>query len=481
MKKMLMGFVGLLLVGCGAQNNITFSSQMGSCRDGVNGAPYCMAMTIQNNSGGQNWINSTNFPISNLSLSLGGAANVNYPSSQGSRFDPNNCLGSTISPGGQCTFYLQLNAESAAVGSHVPVVITANYTVNNTLFGSLSGSGNSSGSSSTTVYQTPALMISDTSGLIESYSIFGLSMPYHGESSEYKAYANANDSYYGFLYLSGNNGIYLSNESGYVANATNNSSTIVGAKNLIIYGTTLYATPSNLTSLPSVYSAGIMQESFAWSSYATGLNASVVPNVSANNGSVLYFANSGAIVQVCNPNSLGTNCAQEGIAVRSGSTLASSVSALGFSQLGTSTGGVSLTGVIAGTDVGLFAESGTSSSPANGWIPFVNESGTEIGGKIVKIVADNNFNVYAADNDGWIYITGNGSGNVAYQMANLGPVAANIVAMAVDVSGQNLYIGTSSSDIYVCLINGGGCNKAISSTGFQQLLGLNIITSLTNY
>lgn len=483
MKKLLSLVSGLLLVACGGQNNIQFSSQMGQCRDGVNGAPYCMAMTIQNNAGGQNWINNTNFPISNLSLSIGGMGNINYPVTQGSLYDPNNCLGSTISPGGQCTFYLQINSESAAVGSHIPVVLTANFTVNDSLFGGISGSGNSSGSASTTIYETPALMLSSSQGMLESYSAFGLGLPYHGESSEFQANVAANDNYYGFLYLGGNNGIYFSNESGYIGNATNGSSTIQGAGNLIVYGTTFYATPNNLTSLPSVYTAGLLQESFGWSSYATGVNPSTKANVSTNNGNITYFS-SNSIVQICNPTSAGgSNCSQEGIALNY------TINALAFSQLGTSVGGIPLTGVMVGTESGLFAESGNFSSPANGWIQFVDSAdGTPISGKIVKMVADNNFNIYIADGDsGWIYIARNGGGNTAYRMVNLGPVAPNIVTMAVDLTGQDLYVGTAGGDVYGCTILGGACTQIIqgSKTGLTTsgalLLNLNIITSLTSY
>lgn len=480
MKRLLALVSGLLLVACSGNANIQFQTQMGQCKDGVTQAPYCMSMTIQNNAGGQNWINSTNFPISNLSLAVGGVNNINYPTSQGSLYDPNNCLGSTISPGGQCTFYLQLSSESAAVGSHVPVVVTASYNINNTLFGGLSGNGNSSGSSSTTVYETPALMLSSNQGWIESYSIFGLGLPYRGESSEYTAYVAANDNYYGFLYLGGNNGVYFSNESGYVGNATKSSTTFQGASNLVISGTTIYATPQNLSSLPSVYTSGLVQESFNWSQYATGVSTSTLPNISTNNGSVLYFT-SGSVVQICNPTaSGGTTCAQEGLAP------GGNIKALGYTQLGSSTSGTVLTGVIAGTSAGLFAESGTASSPANGWIQFVDESGNAISGTIVSITRDINSNVYIADNNGWIYVTGNGSGNVAYQMANLGgAVAANIVVMTVDVTGQNLYLGTSGGNVYACSILGGSCSQIIqgSKTGFgsASLLGLNLITSLTNY
>ncbi len=479
MKRLLALISGLLLVACSGNANIQFSSQMGQCKDGITQAPYCMAMTIQNNAGGQNWINSTNFPISNLSLAVGGVNNVNYPTSQGSLYDPNNCLGGTISPGGQCTFYMQLSSESAPVGSHLPVIVTASYTINDTLFGGLSGSGNSSGSSSTTVYETPALMLSSTQGWIESYSIFGLGLPYRGESSEYTAYVAANDNYYGFLYLGGNNGIYFSNESGYVGNATKSSSTLTGAGNLTVSGTTIFATPINISTLPGIYSAGLIQESFNWATYVTsGLNTATKSNVSATNGSVFYYT-TGQFVQACGPISTTTNvCATEG-------QLISGITSLGYSQLGATAGNVALTGLVVGTANGLFAESGTGYSPTNGWVQFIDESGNYINSNINKITADSYNNLYIADNLGNIYITGSGQGNKATKMANLGIVSPGIVAMVADLSGQNLYLGTAGSNVYACAILGGSCTQIIqgskTSFGSANLLGLNIVTSLTNY
>ena len=482
MRKLLIICAGIILSACGVQNNITYSTQMGQCPDGVTGAPYCMAVMIQNNSGGQNWITNTNFAINQLSLSVTGASNVGYPSSQGSSYDPNNCLGSSIVPGGKCTFYLWLTAESVPVTQHQPIQITANYNVNTNLF----GGGGSNASSSTTVYQTPALMLSTKNGgYVESYSYFGLSVPYRAES-ENVAIANANDNYYGFLYLAGNNGIYLSNESGYIANATRSSATIRGASNLIFNGTTLFATPSNVTTLPSVYRAGIIQESFVWASYATGLNP-VQSNVSAKNGVALYFAQSNTpSVTLCNPTaSSGSGCANEAQSIPG----ASVINALGYTRLGTATTGSILTGLIAGTDNGLWAESGISNSTANQWVQFNISGDTRtLGSNIVSIVTDKSSNVYVADDTGRIFIIAPNAGNTATQMTNWDSlVGSSIVTMVYDNAAQAMFVGMANSDIYECyktLLSPACGSKPIiygSQSGISSLLGLNIVTSLTNY
>ena len=482
MKKLLIICSGLILSACGVQNNITYTTQMGQCPDSVTGAPYCMGVTIQNNSGGQNWITNTNFAINQLSLSVTGATNVGYPSSQGSSYDPSNCLGSTISPGGKCTFYLWLTGESVPVGKHLPIQINATYNVNTNLF----GGGGSSYSSSTTVYQTPALMLSTpNSGSVESYSYFGLSLPYRAES-ENIANANANDNYYGFLYLAGNNGIYLSNESGFIANATKSSSTIRGASNLVFNGTTLFGTPYNVSTLPNVYRAGIIQESFVWTSYATGLNP-VRNNISAKNGVALYFAQSNTpSVTLCNPTaSSGSGCANEAQAIPGSSV----INALGYIQLGIATNGSILTGLVAGTDNGLWAESGISNSTANQWIQFNISGDTRtLGSNIVSIVTDKSSNVYVADDTGRIFIIAPNAGNTATQMSNWDSlVGLSIVTMVYDNAAQAMFVGMANGDIYECYktMLSPACGSAPviygSKSGMSQLLGLNIVTSLTNY
>jgi hypothetical protein len=210
--------IGILcmITGCGVENNITFSTTQGNCADGSTNASYCMAIQIQNNNGGQNYINSTNYPINNLTLSVSGASNVGYPTAQGSSNDPNNCLGSTINPGSSCTFYLWLTGESFPVGAHVPITITANYTVNNTLPWVTSSN---TASSSLTVYETPGLQISNKTGYVQVYNNSGFNNAYWAES-ETIANAVVHDNYYGFLYLAGNNGIYFSGNNTYAGNAT---------------------------------------------------------------------------------------------------------------------------------------------------------------------------------------------------------------------------------------------------------------------
>lgn len=477
MKNLWISVLLSLLLGCSAQNNITFTTVTGSCADGTVNAPYCMAVTLQNNNGGQNWITNTNFPISGLTLTVSGPSNVGYPTSQGSNYDPNNCLGSNISPGQTCTFYLQLTGESAAVGTKPAVTINANYTVNNVLFGN---SGTSS-TSSTTVYETPSLLISNSLGWVESYNVNGLSLAYRGESESVNN-ANANDNYYGFLYLAGNNGIYLSGNGTYAGNATNNSSSIKGAGNLLINGQTVYATPTGSLST-SVYNANLQQESFNWQQYANGL-VSVANNVSTLSGSRVFIAQvSIASVYLCNPTSgTGNSCTPEGVNIPANplSINASTISTLAFGNLGTLSTGVA-TGLVAGANNGLWVESGTLGAASNQWLPvYLSGTSQPLTNSILKISADAFLNLYVADVAGNIYRVAVSGGNFATPMTNWSAIQGQtVVAMVYDNSGSQLYIATNSGNIYGCLV-AGSCTQLLSGNYPGSLFGLNIVTSLTS-
>lgn len=470
----------LVIVACGVQNNITFSTQTGNCADGTTNAPYCMGVTIQNNSGGQNWITNTNFPINNLTLNVSGPSNVGYPTSQGSNLDPNNCLGSSISPGGSCTFYLWLQGESAAIGQKPAIGLTANYSINDTLF----GGGSSSASASLTVFELPSLLISTSTGWVESYNVnngFSSSANYHGES-ENVVNAYTNDNYYGFLYLAGNNGIYLSGNGNYVLNATNQSTSIKGASNLLINGQTLYAIPTGSLST-SVYSAGIQKESFSWQTYASGLT-NAATNVSAINGSRIFVGQSNVpSVFVClNPTgSSTTSCVAEGTPVPG----ASSLNVLAYSNLGTANGGqTALTGVVAGANNGLWVESGTVGTATNSWLPVYLSATTQITNSISKIVADNSLNLYIVDANSNFYVMTANGGNSATAKTNWTlPSGTSVAAMVYDNTGQTLYVTTPSGLIYGCsnLAGGGACTQVGQAALSPNVTGLSIVTSLSSW
>ena len=466
MKKLSLMISTLFIAACGVENNINFSTTQGNCADGSTNAPYCMAVTIQNNNGGQNYINSTNYPINNLSLSVSGASNVGYPSAPGSSYDPNNCLGSTINPGSSCTFYLWLTGESLPVGSHTSISINANYNVNNTLPWVTSSN---SASSSLTVYETPGLQISNKTGYVQVYNNNGFNNAYWAES-EANAYTNTNDNYYGYLYLAGQNGIYYSGNGTYAGNATGGSTSIKGAINLLINGQTLYGIPYASSLSSSVYSAGVQNESFSWTQYATGLN-NPTTNVSAISGTRLFFATS-ANAYVCTQNSGGNNCVQEGISLNGGN-----ITALGYTTLSPLNGSV-LTGVVAGNGSGLWVESGTIGSSANSWSAVTTSNGGAVASSgVVKIVADSNNNLYIAATNGTFYQLPVNGTNIATQYAW---TVTNPIAMVVDNAASELYIATSGGAIYACPLTSGTSCTQVGNSIFTNILGLNIITQLTS-
>jgi hypothetical protein len=469
-KNYFLSLCAITLGGCGVQNNLSFTTQTGNCYDGTTNAPYCVGVTLQNNSGGQNFITSTNFPITGLSLSLTGASNVGYPSSAGSNYDPNNCLGSGIAPGQSCTFYLQLTGESVPVGQAQAITLTANYTINSDLFG---GSG-SNGSTSLALTQTSNLLLSNTTGWVEPYSINGLAAAYHGESENINN-ATINDNYYGLLYMAGNSGIYISGNGNYITNATNQSNSIKGASNLLINGQALYGVPTGALS-NSVYNASIVTESFNWQQFATGI-PSVATNVSAINGNKIFIAQSViAAVEVCSIFAGSSNCIPEGVTIPG----ASSITALGFSYLG-NLNGSSTTGVVAGANNGLWIESGIIGSSNNGWVQAVY-SGTmdPITNSIVKIVADSGLNLYIADAAGHIYYLPINGGNSVTQKTNWSAVQGQtITAMVYDNSGSTLYVATQSGNVFACgNLIGGSCNLLLQNVFTNNLSGLNIVSSL---
>ena len=458
----------LLVSACAVQNNVTFATQTGNCADGSFNAPYCMAITIQNNNGGQNLITNTSFAISDLTLSITGPSNVGYPTSSGSSFDPSNCLGSSIAPGASCTFYLWLNGESAAVGTKPPVVVNASYTINNSLFGGSTTTANSS----VTVYETPSVLITNSSGLVEEYNANGYSLPYHGESGEVVVNSVANDNYYGYLYLAGNNGIYLSGNGNYVVTATETSSSIRGASNLLINGQSIYGVPVGSLA-GSVYNAGLQNESFAWTQYATGLSSTAY-NIATLSGTKLFFTQSASpSVFICNQSSVsGNNCNNEGVQIPN----ATNITALAFSNLGSSNG-VPLTGLIAGASNGLWVESGVLGLSINQWLQ-VQVGSSAITNSIVKITSDNNLNSYIVDASNKFYLLAVNGSNLATQISSwVLPVGQAVAGMVYDNAGQQLFVTTASGLLYAC-VNQGACNP-LGSSGLSSVGSLSLVTALT--
>src|SRR5579863_8605653 len=144
----------LILSACSGNTSLSYTFQQGSCPNGVNKAPYCMAVTATNNGGGgQTWITSSSYGISGLAITTTGASNVQTPSTSKAAMDPNNCTGTTLAPGKNCVFYLKINYESFPTTSSEAVNVNMTYTLNNNLF----GGGSTTGNSSFTIFQVTNL------------------------------------------------------------------------------------------------------------------------------------------------------------------------------------------------------------------------------------------------------------------------------------------------------------------------------------
>lgn len=466
----IIGSIGSLLTACGVENNVSFSLAQGNCADGTTGAPYCMQVTIQNNSGGQNYINSTNFPISNLQLTVSALANnVNYPVTSGSALDPNGCLNSTISPGSSCAFFLQLTGESVPVGQKQAINISANYTINSTLFGTSSENA----SSSTTVYQRPALIAVNSNGRAMNYSESGVSSVYAAESGSATVNASTNDNYYGFLYLATNNGLYLSGNQTYQYNMIES---LTGVSNMVVNGTVGY--PVSTTGY--IYNSSIKPlSSLYWSNYAA------TPNNVSNNTAIMalgkLFLSSGSFVYLCNSSSSSpSGCNSEGV------SLGSNVLSIGYSPLGFATSpSVSLTGLVVGTQNGLFVESGVLGSQTNGWLPvyLLAQTSQAVNASITKIISDNQQNLYIADINNVIYKMSPSGGNYASTMATINSSYGQVKAMVYDNAGQVLYVGTDGGYVFGCILQNNGsfdCGTPVANNIFANtLFGFNIVSSLS--
>ncbi|MCC2644795.1 MAG: hypothetical protein K0R94_573 [Burkholderiales bacterium] len=469
-----------VLSGCGSGNTaLSYTFLQGSCPGGVNKAPYCMAVTLNNSSGGgQTWITSSSHGISNLTISTTGAQNIQTPSTSPT-MDPNNCTGSTIAPGGNCTFYLKINYESFATTSNEPVNVNLNYTVNDTLF----GDGNSGGSSTFTIYQVTNLYAAQSNGYV---GIFNIVNPagtnFLAESASDPINTSATDtSSYGFLYLGGNNGIYvLGNESGNESSSPSISSGVFSGavSNLFSFSSSLYAVPSTLTS-SSIWSYTFSTQTWATSS-TYNLATAIVPNAYAlSSGGLIYLASKNQIFICGGGSGSSTNCSPDGVSTNSGSG-PGNVNAIAFPNSGSSP----FTGFYVGGTNGLFAESGTASSQNNTWVAV---PGITAGNSITAMTSFNS-NLYAADNMGNIwyvpntYVAGSTIPPAATLAAN---VSGSISAIIVDGVGGILYFATTSggsSTVYGCNISASPstCKPVPSSSSLYPVVSLSIASQLVS-
>ncbi len=468
----------LIITACGVNNDVSVSTIQGACPS-ESYAPYCMSVTVQNNSGGQNWINSTNFPINDLTMTLSGATNVASPATNTSLTDPNNCINTTISPGESCTFYFMINAEAYAVQSQENINTTLSYTVNNTLFG---GSDNTY-TSSFTVNQNTNLYIMGSNAVLWIYNSGGINS-YIAESTPPVLSIAADNTQYGLLYLSTNNGVYSYGLQTTSSAINPSQSGLSGVNNLFTFNGSLYAASTNTNA------AGIWSYSLSGESWNNGGSAlyQAGQTVFANNvntvstSSNLYLSGNGGsagysnIVYDCSINTTSTGtCATEGRVLDEESSQAL-VYALGY---GTTVS--PLSGLYAGTSLGLFAEIGSGSN--SNWIHVSSDESQSITNSINSIVVSANGALYAGDQSGNIWVID----SKPLQASKFTTLAgASITKMILDVNGNMLYfIGKSTSGygLYSCSLESATCSTptTINTTAFSgvEIVGLAIASQLS--
>ncbi len=471
--------IGLFILnGCGSSNNVTFTTQGGQCANQTNTGPYCMGIVIQNNSGGtggQNWINSTNFPISQISYTISGVSNVLTPAtnSAGSTnsMDPNNCAGSTIQPGGTCEFYVQINKEAFGVQSQESVNISISYTVNDTLFGGSTNTGNAN----ITLYELTNLYIGQNNGYMNVYnnawSNYG-----HVESADTIAAIAADTNNYGNIYLGGTLGVYpFGITTNAIAGSSISSSTYpTGSNNLFSTGASLYV--AQLSSSNNVINSySFSGESWGAQPYGSGsFTGQQIANANAYIGSNTYIATSnGSIngITVC-LSSVSNTCQSEGTNGISGTI--TSIAYLGTSIAPTS-------GLYAGSNNangGLFYESGSTPNQSATWAPVTGESYA-----ITAMTSSiSNNEIYVGDANGQISVITTESPTIAIFLESV-PVTP-ILYMVYDNNGGVIYVA-SSNQLYACDPAGAGCintNYTIqnSSTVTGMTIGSMLVDSLNN-
>lgn len=457
--------------GCGLQTNITVTTTNGSCATGQSNAPYCLAVTLQNNSGGQNWISNTNYPLTDVSVSVSGANNVLSPASSSS-MDPNGCTSNSTDPGSSCTFYLQINQEDYAVGSQTPVTVTINYTINDGLSAVFGGSsGGSTYSYSFTVNEYANLYVVEQSGTnnVSIYNNSGISnYTVESTSSTTVQSAAVDNSSFGYVWLATSQGMY------WFGNGNSSGSTVYNP-----YGTTsinniftsqpspFESSSSSPTTMYGVAGSSLYAFTFstlAWGSAITATSSSLMNNVNAisSSGSYALLATSSQVF-ACPTTSGSSGCSNE----------ASSIS--GIADLGFVTSSASgYTGLYIATTGGLYVESGSFPSTTNGW-EQVTESG--IGGSYINAVAtDDSGGLYAGGTSGDIwYVDGASTPTVATWIYN---VSNSVTGLVFDNIGNTLYL-TAGSVLYECDFSSGSSCSSLGSVGSNTVVGLFIGSSLS--
>lgn len=466
----------LLLTGCGQNTGISINTIQGQCPSGPVNAPYCMSVQIVNNggnNGGQQWITSTNFPISDFTLSVNGATNVLSPATS-TATDPNNCAGTNVSPGSSCTFYLQINNEAYSTLTNESININLSYTIKNQLFGA-----GENQSTSFTVYEITNLYAVNQNGYVNIINGIGndnnINNNYYYAESNDIIYSSAVDTTsYGFLFLGGGLGIYqVGGESGNESTSPSISpSTFSGIiNNLFTQGGNLYASPLGSSS-PTIWSYGLSNQTWSTTAaYQLG-NTNLVNNANAVSPSgVIYLANSNQVFSCGTATSAtSTNCTTEGPST----TAQGSIQAIGFPNGGTTP----YTGLFIGTNNGLYAESGTlGNGNTNSWIPVV-ESGLTTPVPAINTMLSYNGNLYAGDVNGGVWQIESTSTN-AISATSVTILPGAITAMCIDTVANVMYL-VANNTLYAWVI---GSQSPPTNTGItfsSKIVGLNIASQLVS-
>ena len=400
----------VLVDGCSSGNsaNISVNTVNGICP--IGNAPYCMSVQIVNNANGQNYINNSNYPISNVTVQVNAPrGNISSPTTDAT-LDPNNCQNSTIAPGGSCTFYLRLNQIAGAVSSVATAQVTLNYNINNSMYNNT----NTTGTYTFSVYELTSLFLNYNSLNQTNFQLFNGAWA----TSGYIANQTTNMSTVytlnrGLIYFGTNQGVTSYDFS---SNYTNTALGPIGATfitNLInnqnnIF-TTIQSEGSDLFNF-----ASLSTTPFAWLSTSLSLPGYTSINTSAVSNTGSFFVgvangNRQPINEVysCIPDNTTSPatyaCNEEGVTLPG----ASFVGSLLFASNNITD--QNLTGLFAGTDNGIYAESGQTFSPNNTWTPV-----TFIPTPAVPQIINSLIELTGSGIEGYYILAGSTSGNFWY-------------------------------------------------------------------
>lgn len=445
---------GLLGSSSATQDSISLTTTAGNCPDGMTNAPYCMAITINNNAGGQNYINSTNYPISSISVATNGANNVISPMNNAITMDPNRCTSATIQPGSNCTFYVEITSEAYKVSTHQPINVAINYTVNDSLF----VNGDHKGSNNLTIYENTNLYILNNTGYLWTYNYDnqGISTPVLAESVAGTVLSSTIDTAKtGKLILSNSSNIW-SYGLGNVSSSITSSSGIVGARVMFVNSSGLYAS-SAVTG--TFYNAVESYGSFAWTNKSTPSSVLNLNACALTPATGLYVAQGNQTLNCSGIfSSTTTTCATEAIA------LPSNINALAYSGI-----------LYAGTSgsSGVYYESGTGTAAT--W----NQVANLTSGAINMMKTANNGYVIVADDANNLWSIASGSPSATNVASGL-PASVNAFAIDNFASVPNVYF-VANNNLWSC--GSGGfmsCTPTLLATGISgTALNLLIGSSLS--